>query len=95
MRREFLQKSAGREIGVEPVPASALIELATGEAYAKFAGGHAIKLITPPPMKIDNAYRAEEVVAASWERYAAPPRPDQSPRRTPSSGPLKPDDLLE
>jgi hypothetical protein len=78
MRREFLQKSSGHRNGLEPVPASALIELSTGEAYAKFAGGHAIKLTTPPPIKIKNAYRAEEVAAASWERYAAPLRVDQT-----------------
>lgn len=94
MRREFLQKSSGRQNGLEPVPASALIELATGEAYAKFAGGHAIKLLTPPPMRIDNAYRAEEVVAASWEQYAASPGHRPSRAASPPSS-LKPDDLLE
>jgi hypothetical protein len=74
MRREFLQK-VSREDGerLEPVPAPALVELARGEAYAKFAGGRAVKIVTPPPRSIRNPGRTEEVIAASWERHGASP----------------------
>src|SRR5713101_3356620 len=52
VRREFLQKSyeSGTE-RLEPVAASALVDLATGEAYAKLAGGRAVKIKTPPPLR--------------------------------------------
>ena len=33
-----------------------------GEAYGKFAGGHAIKIRTPPPMKIIGTYRRFRVM---------------------------------
>lgn len=41
--------------------------LEQGEAYGKFAGGHAIRLRTPRPITTDVA-RAQEVIAYSWER---------------------------
>lgn len=91
MRREFLQP--GRS-GLEQVPASALIDLSPGEAYAKFAGGHAIRINTPPPIKIKNLYRAEELTTASWGRHQS--NKEQSvPQRSHLRASLRPDDLLE
>ncbi len=103
MRREFLQKSTdGHGERLEPVPAPALIELATGEAYAKFAGGRAVKIVTPPPLTTQNHHSAEAVIARSWERYGTSPftppgssrwRPEPETRRRPRVG--KPEDFLE
>jgi uncharacterized protein DUF87 len=100
MRREFLQKNIdGHEERLESVPAAALIELATGEAYAKFAGGRAIRIVTPPPMKIENVYRAEEVIAGSWNRHGTAPTPEPprrgSPKPPDGGGPRGGKDFLE
>jgi hypothetical protein len=93
MRREFLQRriDGGKE-RLEAVAAPALIELGIGEAYAKFAGGRAIKITTPAPMKISDTYRAEEVIAASWAQYGVAPI---DVRSAPSPAPSGPYDLLE
>jgi hypothetical protein len=79
VRREFLQRCADRRDGVESIPASVLYDLSPGEAYEKLAGGHAIKIVTPRPFKVHNRYRADEVVAESWERHRVATRPE-SPR---------------
>lgn len=72
MRREFLQRSSDRADGLELIPEAALIDLSPGEAYAKVAGGHAIKIRTPAPLRTANVRRAEDIVAVSWTRYMAP-----------------------
>lgn len=88
VRRELLQRvTRGAEERIEPLAAAALIELPTGGAYAKFAGGRAVKLTTPAPLRIRNPERAEEVIAASWERYGASPIPPPASPGQAGSGP--------
>lgn len=69
MRREFLQRNPEDRDDLRPIDASALADLPTGQAFAKFAGGRAIKIVTPPPTKGLKSHRTEEVIAASWGRY--------------------------
>jgi hypothetical protein len=98
VRRELLRKVyRGSEERIEPIPAAALIELGIGEAYVKFAGGRAVKIITPPPLSIPDPYRAETVIAKSCERYggtsARPSRP--GPHRSKAESQAQPPRRVE
>lgn len=72
--KEFLRvvtKKDGKK--VEPLPVEELLELRRGQAYAKYAGGKAVKISLPGPLESRGASRAKEVMEASWRRFAAPP----------------------
>jgi hypothetical protein len=74
MHREFLvRKVEDGEERLEPVKIAQLTSLATGEAYVRLAGGRAIKMLTAPPKRGSRTHRTEEVIAASWAKFAAAP----------------------
>jgi len=84
IRHEFLEKKQKEdEERVEPIRAEELIELDTGEAYIKLAGGRAIKIRAGVPMAV-NVGRANEVIAVSWEKYKAEPFERTKPALRPS-----------
>jgi hypothetical protein len=69
VRKEFIGTTVKKtEVRREPIEAEELLELPTGFAYAKLAGGRAIRLRLPPPLRVDPRV-AEAVAQASWRRY--------------------------
>ncbi len=69
MRKEFLTTG---DKGVVPLPVEELLELGVGEAYAKLAGGKAVKLSMPGPIQGEGLTAGWDVAAESWKRYKAP-----------------------
>jgi hypothetical protein len=69
MRKEFLTMG---DKGVVPLPVEELLELGVGEAYAKLAGGKAVKLSMPAPVQVGSFAESREVISQSWVRYEAP-----------------------
>ena len=85
IRHEFLEKTRKEdEEQVVPIKAEELIELDTGEAYIKLAGGRAIKIRVGVPVAV-NVSRAKEVIAISWEKYKAEPFERTKPALRPST----------
>lgn len=76
IRRELLHTSTrnGKE-SAKPIAAEALMDLPTGQAYAKFAGGRAVRIVTPPPIDIPKGGRGKKLIERSWERLKLPPAP--------------------
>jgi Type IV secretion-system coupling protein DNA-binding domain len=69
VRKELLVKREKKgEVKVEPVEAEEISELPVGKAIAKLAGGRAVRLTMPPPLRL-NEKRAERAMRESWERY--------------------------
>jgi hypothetical protein len=64
--------TTGDEGKLKPLPIEELLELKMGESYAKLAGGRAVKLCMPAPLRVENLPLGREVIARSWERYGAP-----------------------
>lgn len=85
IRRELLVRTVhNEEPSVELVEASALLDLPVGEAYAKLAGGRAVRWRIPPPLSVRWPAAGMDAIRHSWRRYAAkhPPVPAKpGPRR--------------
>src|SRR6476661_608264 len=60
MRKEFLTTG---EKGTEPLAVEEILEL---------AGGRAVKLSMPPPVRVKDPDIGQEVIASSWYIYGAP-----------------------
>ncbi len=69
MRKEFLTTG---EKGTEPLAVEEILELQVGQAYGKLAGGRAVKLSMPPPVRVKDPSIGQEVIAGSWYIYGAP-----------------------
>lgn len=73
VRKELLAMvPRGKEERLEPLPAEALLELRVGEAYAKLAGGRAVRIFMPPPLRVKDLKAGEDVMRESWAWHAAP-----------------------
>jgi hypothetical protein len=72
LRQELLTKT---EKGLEPLPATTLLELGVGEAVMRLGGGHAVTVKTPPPRKVVDPARAEVIIKASRARYGSTVEP--------------------
>lgn len=69
VRKELLVKREKKgEIKVEPVETEEILELPVGKAIAKLAGGRAVLLTMPPPLRVDEK-QAERAMRESWERH--------------------------
>jgi hypothetical protein len=69
VRKELLVKREKKgEAKVEPIETEELLELPVGRAIGKLAGGRAVRLMMPAPLRA-NEKRAERVMRQSWERY--------------------------
>lgn len=97
VRKEFLTTVPHKdEVRIEPIPLEELLELRTGEAYAKLAGGRAVKLDMPAPLVVGSRAVGESVIAESWQRYAAPavarevPVPEEKEAEIPPPVPVPP-----
>ncbi|HXO20934.1 MAG TPA: type IV secretion system DNA-binding domain-containing protein [Thermoanaerobaculia bacterium] len=89
VRRELLRKRVDEKKGerVEPIAAEELLELPVGVGWAKFAGGRAVRIEIPPPLRVSGRGAASRAIRASWKRYgvatpppteaAAPPRVEE------------------
>lgn len=97
VKNELLQTRVGRNgVEVGPIPPEGLIDLTTGEAYAKLGGGRAVRIETLVPLDIATL-PVETLIEESWARYGAtrieslePPR--RAPQRPPErkEGPRAP-----
>ncbi|HWM90314.1 MAG TPA: hypothetical protein VN493_06060 [Thermoanaerobaculia bacterium] len=73
VRKELLTDVERKgEMQTEPLPVEELLDLRVGDAYAKLAGGRAVKISMPSPLQIERRAAGEELIAHSWARYAAP-----------------------
>lgn len=80
VRQELLRQVIRRDdLQLEPVSQEALIDLDTGQAYAKFGGGRAVRITTPSPLDVSGSGAAQEVISSSWERHAARAVPQSAP----------------
>jgi hypothetical protein len=82
VRRELLRKRTDEKgEHIEPIAVEELLELPVGVGWAKFAGGRAVRIEIPPPLRVRDAAAGGRAVAASWRRYgvaAPPPAPERS-----------------
>jgi len=82
LRNEFLQRtfSGNGEERIAPIPDAALIELPTGQAYAKLGGGRASRILTFGPIDVEHPERAGVLMQQSWQRYGAKLLSDDLPK---------------
>jgi hypothetical protein len=74
VRKELLTDVEERgEVRTEALPVEELLDLRVGDAYAKLAGGRAVRISMPPPLRVERREAGAELAALSWSRYAAPP----------------------
>ena len=92
-RRDFIHEIDGKP---QPIPATALVELGIGEAYARLGGGRAAHFQATPPLElVSNAALTRDIVARSRASYAprdTPKEPLAEPEMPPTD-PQKPDDF--
>ena len=95
VRREFLVKdTSGEEERIQAIAAPELLELPTGSAWAKLAGGRAIKLHLPPPLPaVGSAREVEELIRSSWTAYGK--KEGEKPPPRPAPEPEEPESFLE
>jgi Type IV secretion-system coupling protein DNA-binding domain len=92
VRRELLVKRERKgEVKIEPVEAEEISTLPVGEAVAKFAGGRAVHVKMPAPLRASDM-RAEGVKQKSWERYR---REEKESAPSLPAAPREPESFLE
>jgi hypothetical protein len=94
LRKELLTVVPKKDrAAIEPIDATELIELPVGTAYAKFAGGRAVKIRVAPPRTLRDRKAAEKAIHHSWAAYDPPvaavapeaPAPPQAAAHEPES----------
>lgn len=94
VRKELLGRTEDKKgVRLEAIPREELLSLRVGEAYAKLAGGHAVKLSIPSPRRVAGTKKAETLIRESWERFRVSRPASEPPQAKPAV--REPESFLE